>query len=162
MFQAQGMKVRTTDTIQNDRASADSQYNVLIAMLLVLAVIVAVVGGVGLTGSLAISVVERTREIGVLRAIGARSHTISGMFLVEALLQGFLSWAVAVPLAYALGRPLANALGQVMFSADLAYRFSAPAVGIWLAAILAISALASVLPARKAARISVRQSLAYE
>jgi ABC-type lipoprotein release transport system permease subunit len=49
-----------------------------------------------------------------------------------------------------------------MFSADLAYRFDAQAVGIWLAAILTISALASVLPARKAAQISVRQSLAYE
>jgi putative ABC transport system permease protein len=161
-FQAQGMKVRSTDTTQSARESADSQYGILTAMLLVLALIVAIVGGVGLTGSLAISVVERTREIGVLRAIGARSRTISGMFLVEALLQGLLSWAVAVPLAFALGRPLANALGRVMFSADLAYRFDAPAVGIWLGAILAISALASVLPARRAARISVRQSLAYE
>jgi hypothetical protein len=43
-----------------------------------------------------------------------------------------------------------------------AFLFDAQAVGIWLAAIPAISALASVLPARKAARISVRQSLAYE
>jgi putative ABC transport system permease protein len=162
MYQAQGMKVRSSDTIVSERESADSQYGVLIAMLLVLAVIVAVVGGIGLAGSLAISVVERTKEIGVLRAIGARSRTISGMFLVESLLQGVLSWAVAVPLAFTLGRPLADALGQVMFSADLAYRFDAQAVGIWLAAILAISALASVLPARKAARISVRQSLAYE
>jgi putative ABC transport system permease protein len=84
------------------------------------------------------------------------------MFMVEALLQGLLSWAVAVPLAFVLGRPLANALGRVMFSADLAYRFDAQAVGIWLAAILVISALASALPARKAAQISVRQSLAYE
>jgi putative ABC transport system permease protein len=161
-FQAQGMKVRSTDTIQSLRQAADSQYAVLIAMLLVLAVIVAVVGGVGLTGSLAISVVERTREIGVLRAIGARSRTINGMFLTEALLQGVLSWAVAVPVAFLLGRPLANALGRVMFSADLAYRFDASAVGIWLAAILVISALASVLPARRAAQINVRQSLAYE
>jgi putative ABC transport system permease protein len=105
---------------------------------------------------------ERTKEIGVLRAIGARSRTISGMFLVEATLQGLLSWAIAVPLSFALGRPLANALGQVMFSADLAYRYDAQAVGIWLGAVLAIAALAAVLPARNAARISVRQSLAYE
>jgi len=123
---------------------------------------VAAVGGVGLTGSLAISVIERTKEIGVLRAIGARSRTISGMFLIEALLQGVLSWAVAVPLAAAIGGPLANALGQTMFKADLVYRFDFAAVAIWLAAILAISALASILPARHAARISIRQSLAYE
>ena len=159
---ASNMRVRYSETIQKAREAADSQYGILIAMLLALALVVAAVGGVGLTGSLAISVIERTKEIGVLRAIGARSRTISGMFLIEALLQGVLSWAVAVPLAAAIGRPLANALGQTMFKADLVYRFDFAAVAIWLAAILAISALASILPARHAARISIRQSLAYE
>jgi putative ABC transport system permease protein len=162
LFRAQGMEVRSSETIQSARASADSEFSVLTTMLLALALIVALVGGVGLTGSLAISVIERTKEIGVLRAIGARSRTISGMFLLEAVLHGLLSWAVAVPLSFMAGRPLADAMGQTMFSADLVYRYDFRAVAIWLAAILLIAAVASVLPARKAARISVRQSLAYE
>jgi len=156
------MPVRQSETTHSARASADSEFSVLTAMLLALAVIVAVVGGVGLAGSLGISVIERTKEIGVLRAIGARSRTISGMFLLEAGLQGVLSWIVAVPLSFVVGRPLANALGQTMFSADLVYRYDFRAVAIWLAAILVISAVAAVVPARSATRISVRQSLAYE
>jgi len=54
----------------------------------VLAIIVAVVGGIALMGALSISVVERTKEIGVLRAVGARSGTITGMFVMEGLVQG--------------------------------------------------------------------------
>ena len=91
-------------------------------MLLALAVIVAVVGGIGLMGALSISVVERTKEIGVLRAVGARSRTIMGMFVMEGVLQGLFSWIMAVPLSFALGSYMAKTLGQVMFSANLDYR----------------------------------------
>ena len=130
-------------------------------MLLALAVIVALVGGIGLMGSLSISVVERTREIGVMRAIGARSRTIMGMFLMEGILQGLLSWLLAGLLSFSLFRPLANALGQAMFGANLDYQYNAGAVVTWLVIILIISTLASILPARNAAQVSVRESLAY-
>jgi putative ABC transport system permease protein len=119
------------------------------------------VGGISLMGALSIGVVERTREIGVMRAIGARSRTIMGMFVMEGVLQGLLSWILAVPLSFLLARPLSNALGQVMFGANLDYRYNFSAVFVWLVIILMISILASILPARNATQISVRQSLAY-
>jgi putative ABC transport system permease protein len=131
-------------------------------MLMSLAVIVAIVGGIGLMGSLSISVVERTKEIGVMRAIGARSATIMGMFVMEGILQGVFSWGVALPISFMLGQPLANALGQTMFSASLDYRYNSQAVTAWLVLIVIISTLASILPARNATRISVRDSLAYQ
>jgi putative ABC transport system permease protein len=133
----------------------------VITLLLALAVIVALVGGIGLMGSLSISVVERTREIGVMRAVGARSRVMLGMFLMEGVLQGVLSWAIVAPLSFALGKPLANALGQAMFSANLDYQYNLRAVMVWLVIILVISSLASILPARNATRISVRESLVY-
>jgi len=138
-----------------------SQFSIMTTMLLALAIIVAVVGGISLMGTLSLGVVERTREIGVMRAIGARSRTIMGMFVMEGILQGLLSWLLAVPLSFALARLLANALGQVMFDANLDYQYDYPAVLIWLGIILVISTLASILPARNATQISVRESLAY-
>jgi putative ABC transport system permease protein len=143
------------------RQQALSQFAITINMLMFLAVVVAVVGGIGLMGSLSISVVERTREIGVMRAIGARSATIMGMFVMEGVLQGVFSWLIAVPFSFLAGRPLANALGQTMFEANLDYQYNYQAVVIWLVVILVISTLASILPARSATRISVRDSLAY-
>lgn len=163
MFESRNMTVQLqgTGTTFKDRQFADSQYAININMLLMLAIIVAVVGGIGLMGALSISVVERTREIGVMRAIGARSRSIMGMFVMEGVLQGLFSWAVAVPLSYLIGYPVARQLGQTMLDIDLDYSYNYTAVLIWLGVILVIAALAAIVPARSATRISVRESLAY-
>jgi putative ABC transport system permease protein len=83
------------------------------------------------------------------------------MFILEGVLQGILSWLAALPLSLLFSQPLADALGHAMFGATLDYQYNWPAVGFWLGIILVVSILASILPARSAARISVRDSLAY-
>jgi putative ABC transport system permease protein len=161
LYDGRKMDVASSETVYEIRRNAQDQFSTVVTMLMALAVIVAVVGGIGLMGALSISVVERTKEIGVLRAIGARSRTILGMFVMEGVLQGLMSWVLAVPLSLILGQPAANAMGQVMFQTDLSYQYDLAAVGIWLVIILIISTLASILPAHSATRVSVRQSLAY-
>ena len=161
VYAGHNINVFFSQTIHETRQQAESQFSITTSMLMFLAIIVALVGGIGLMGSLSISVVERTREIGVMRAIGARSATIIGMFVMEGVLQGVLSWAISVPISFVLGNPLANALGQTMFEANLDYQYNIGAVAIWLVVILIISTLASVLPARNATQIKVRDSLAY-
>ena len=162
LYEGRNVDVFYSSTVYEDKRAADSQFDITITMLLALAVIVALVGGIGLMGSLSISVVERTREIGVMRAIGARTGAVVGMFMMEGILQGLLSWAIAAPLSFILGKPMANALGQAIFETNLDYRYSFEAVAIWLIVTLVISTLASILPARNATLISVRESLAYE
>jgi putative ABC transport system permease protein len=162
-FQDEGMAVDfyTTSVKLEERAYVDNQFGTVVSMLLGLAMLVATVGGIGLMGSLGISVVERRREIGVMRAVGAPSRTIMALFVMEGVLQGVMSWLVAVPLSFVLAQPLARALGQTMIEVDLDYAFNFPFVLVWLGAVLGISILASVLPARDATRVSVRESLAY-
>jgi putative ABC transport system permease protein len=143
------------------RSNVDSQFSIIISMLLLLAVLMGLVGGIGLMGTLSISVVERTREIGVMRAIGAKTLTILGMFMMEGVLQGLMSWVFVIPISFVLGKPMANALGMALFDATLDYQYNYSAVLVWLAIILVISTLASILPARNATLISVRDSLAY-
>jgi putative ABC transport system permease protein len=153
--------VFVSGTTPEDRAFAANQFDITLNMMLALAVIVAVVGGISLMGALSISVVERTREIGVMRAIGARSRTILGMFVMEGVLQGMLSWLIAVPISFVLAQPLSSALGQAMFEANLDFQYNFGAVLIWLLMMVVISTLASIVPARSATLISVRESLAY-
>ena len=62
-----------------------------------MAVVIGAVGSIALSGALALSVMERRREIGVMRAIGASSWTIFRLFIGEGLILGWLSWLVALP-----------------------------------------------------------------
>jgi putative ABC transport system permease protein len=148
-------------TLHKIKHDAHNEFAVIINMLLFLAVVMALVGGIGLMGALSINVVERTREIGVLRAVGAKSSIIVGMFVMEGVLQGLLSWLLVIPISLVVSRPIANSLGKIMFQATLDYQYNFQAVLIWLVIILIISALASILPAQRATQISVRESLAY-
>ncbi len=160
-FEANNMKLGYSQTEIALKRLGASQFNIFVVMLLALAVIVAVVGGIGLMGALSISVVERTKEIGVLRAVGARSRTIMGMFVLEGVLQGVLSGALSVLVSVVSARALASAMGHAVFNIDLSYQYNSSGVIAWLIIVLIISTLASVLPARNATRISVRDSLAY-
>jgi putative ABC transport system permease protein len=162
LYVDRNMEVLFSTTNLTDRANADAQFSMVTSMLLGLAVIMAGVGGIGLTGSLSISVVERTREVGVMRAIGARSLTIMGMFVMEGVLQGVFSWLAAVPFSFLVAGPAAKALGQTMFSANLDFAYNFGAVWVWFIIIVVVSILASVLPAINATRISVRDSLSYQ
>jgi putative ABC transport system permease protein len=110
---------------------------------------------------LGISVVERTREIGVLRSIGARSATIMRLLIMEGVLQGLISFLIATPLAFILAQPLARSLGRTMLEVDLDFAFHYASVGIWLFSIIVIAILASIAPAKRATQISVREALTY-
>lgn len=162
-FESDGLDIDfyTTSGKLEARDFANNQFNTIVNLLLNLAVLVANVGGLGLMGALGISVMERTREIGVMRAIGGKSFAIGSLFVMEGLLQGLLSFFLSVPAAYLLAQPLARLLGQTMIEIDLDYAFNFPAVGIWLGGVLVLAVLFSLWPARNATRISVRESLAY-
>ncbi len=151
----------TTTARLEERVYADNQFNSITSMLLSLAMLTGMVGGIGLAGSLGISVVERTREIGVLRSIGAQSHNIMTMFIMEGVLQGLISFLIATPLAFILAQPMARTLGQTMLEVDLDFAFNYPAVGVWLVTVLVISIVASISPSRRATRISVHEVLSY-
>jgi putative ABC transport system permease protein len=160
-FESHNIKVSGSQTQADQRTTNEWQFSTVTYMLLALSIIVAIVGAIALMGALSIGVIERTKEIGVLRAIGARSRTILGIFVMEGVLQGLISWMIAVPLSILVSPGVASGMGHLMFGATLDYRYNWVAVFVWLGLVIAISILASVLPARGATRISVRDSLAY-
>jgi putative ABC transport system permease protein len=161
VFERHSLEVSGSQTQMDLRATNEWQFSIVTSMLLALSIILAVVGAVSLMGVISIGVIERTKEIGVLRAIGARSFTILSIFVMEGVLQGLLSWLIAVPISLLISPGAANVMGHAMFGATLSYQYNWLAVWIWLAIVIAISVLASILPARGATRISVRDSLAY-
>lgn len=162
VLEANNIKIDAITRMPVERNTSEVSFSYVTWMLMTLACIVALVGGIGLMGAMWIGVIERTKEIGILRAIGAVSPIITRMFILEGIVQGFLSWLIAVPLSALLTPVMAEALGRVLFGGRLSFSYNLPATLIWLAIVLTISILASLIPARNAAGINVRQSLSYE
>lgn len=157
-----GVGISTVTTLQNERAEAEVVFDVIVSLLLVMAVLLALVGGLGLMGTMSINVLERTREIGVLRAIGASNRGVAQVFILEGIAIGLLSWLMGSFLAIPMSHGLNQALGEAMLGASLSYSYSLPGLWLWLVIVIFLSALASFLPARNASRLTVREVLAYE
>jgi putative ABC transport system permease protein len=136
--------------------------NVLTFFLLIMASLIAIVGSIGLMGTMSMNVLERTREIGVIRAIGASNWAVMNMVMVEGVLIGMMSWFFGTLLAFPISTLMSNAINLSLFGAAADFTFTPTGVVIWLAAVLVLSALASVLPARNAVRLTIREVLSYE
>ena len=155
------MEIGYTALAIEDRQQASAQFGVLTQVLLVMTILMAVVGSIGLSGTLSINVIERRREIGVMRAVGASSRDVGFVFTGEGLMLGIASWVLAVPIGIAASPVFVKVLGDVIdFPAE--YYPGADGVLLWLGIVIVLSIIASWMPARRATRISVRESLAYE
>jgi putative ABC transport system permease protein len=161
-FKQVGIPVSQSLTNQEEIGAMVGQFDFIIGFMLFMSVLLAVVGGLGLTSTMSLNILERTREIGVMRAIGSSNGSVRGIVIVEGILIGLISWALAVPLGIPVSLGFSALIGQAFFERPMQLSYSIPGVFIWLAIALVISTLASLVPARRAVRISVREALAYE
>jgi putative ABC transport system permease protein len=157
-----GIKVNQSITKNVLASSWAGQFDFLIAFLMAMAAMTALIGGLGLAGMMSLNVMERTREIGVMRSIGASNSMVSGVVVTEGLLIGVISWILSVPLSVPMSLLFNNLLGDAFFEEPLAFIFSASGLVIWLVIVAVISVVASLLPAYRATKMSVRETLAYE
>jgi putative ABC transport system permease protein len=108
------------------------------------------------------NVLERTREIGVMRAIGASDGAVLQIVIVEGVIIGLISWFLGASLAFPVGALLANTVGLVLFQTALPYVFSGGGLATWLGIVVVLAVVASFLPAWRASRLTVREVLAYQ
>jgi putative ABC transport system permease protein len=137
-------------------------FDILTYLMLTMTALAAAVGSIGLMTTMTTSVVERRREIGVMRAVGASSPAVAGIFVGEGTLLGILIWLLAVPLSYPAARAISDGVGYPFMGAPLDFRYSTGGGAIWLAIVVPLSMLASLWPALQATRVSVQEMLAYE
>jgi putative ABC transport system permease protein len=135
--------------------------NMVIGFIVLIAFISVVVSAVNTANTMITSVLERVKEIGIIKSIGARNSTVFGIFLFESGFLGLIAGVVGVLLGWG-----ASALGGKIL-ADLGWGFLAPAFPIELfvgliAFATVTGAVSGVVPAMKASKINIVDALRYE
>jgi putative ABC transport system permease protein len=157
-----GFVITTGQLMLEQRAVIEDHLLMVAGFLGIMAKLIIVVGGLGLASTMSIGVLERTREIGVLRAIGAPHRAIFSMIQVEGLVIAVLSWLAAIPLSIPMSVILAQAFARVMIPVPIEYVPELSGVLIWLAIVVGVSVVACAWPALRAMRVTAARALAYE
>lgn len=157
-----GIEVTRSTTTTQSRLAAEARIASVVTLLIVMACLIAAVGALGLASTMGINVMERTREIGILRSLGATNGVIRRMVILESVAIGLVSLGFGLALAAPLTLLLGEALGMELFLRPLDFVFAPGGVYMWSAGVLALSVIASLLPARTASRQTIRDTLAYE
>jgi putative ABC transport system permease protein len=161
-LRGRGFKVSGLQTGAETRKQSAQMVNILVVFLLAMALLTAVVGSIGLTGTMGMNVLERTREIGVMRAIGAVDFAIMKSVVFEGALIGLISWGAALLVSFPISFLLLKIITEAMIKTPIPLAFTLEGIIIWLGVVLGLSMFASLLPARNAARLTIREVLAYE
>jgi putative ABC transport system permease protein len=157
-----GFKVRVAQAGSASLDVAVESLDILVTFLLIMAILTAIVGSMGLTGTMGMNVLERTREIGITRAIGADDRAVMRTVIAEGVVIGMISFGLAIILSIPFTYGLSYIVSLAVFQTPIAVVFTYMGYAIWLGLVLVLSAVASVLPARNAARLTIREVLAYE
>lgn len=135
---------------------------IVFTTLAVVAFLVLVVSAIGMASAMGIAILERTREIGVMRAIGATPKGIYRLFVAEGMIVSAAGIAFGLLLSWPLSAAASKFFGTLMLDLSLQCSFSPTGFVVTLVATLAFGWLASRLPARKAVAVSTREALSYE
>jgi putative ABC transport system permease protein len=161
-FRDEGFKVRKAESGLASLDSALESLDILVAFLLIMAVLTAIVGAMGLTGTMGMNVLERTREIGIMRAIGADDRAVMRTIIAEGFVIGTISFILAIGVSIPFTYGLSYIVSLAVFETPIDVVFTYLGYAIWFGLVLLLSMLGSILPARNAARLTIREVLAYE
>lgn len=160
-LEAEGIRIKVGwSEARLDSAQSGHVY-LLVFALIVTSVLMGAVGGLGLLSAMGTSVTERTREFGIMRAIGGRSSTVLRNVVAEGVFIGAMSWCIAVPLSLPLSIGIGHLVGTLAFFWPLSFVLSPAALALWLMVSLPGAAAASAYPAWKASRFTIRETLNY-
>jgi putative ABC transport system permease protein len=162
LLEGRGIQIAEVEAGLSTSQTAADGFTILTAFLLFMAILAAIVGSIGLAGTMSINVMERTREIGIMRAIGSSNGVLMQMVIVEGYLIGMISFAFGSLLAFPISNLMSNSISLALFGASTKITYTPTGFFIWFLLVSALAIGASVLPARKAANLTIREVLAYE
>jgi putative ABC transport system permease protein len=161
-LEREGVRATSSTSPADRRKGFDEHMLMIYVFLVVMSAILAAVSGLGLMTTMGLNVLERRREMGVLRAIGAAPRTVWLIVVAESMATALLSFALAALVAWPFSRSLTGLLAGGLFRTRIDFRFEPGGLVAWLAVSVLLATLASLLPAWHASRGPVRDAIGYE
>lgn len=161
-LEADGIRVLSKLTNAQQRQQTGTLFSIIVTLLMIMAFLMVLVGGLSLSGTMSLNVIERINEIGIMRAVGAGTSDVLQIFILEGLLIGILSWLGGLLLAIPTGYFLSYLVGVQFLNTPLTYAFSLGGMFIWLSLVIVLSIIATYLPSIQASSMSIRDVLMYE
>jgi putative ABC transport system permease protein len=156
-----GIGVEGAESIGEQEDSIKEHQGPIALVLVAGAIAMGIVGGIGLASTMGANILERTREFGVMHAIGARPAAVRRIVVAEGVFTAIASWLLAIIPALGLTAIMGSVVGNTFMSAPLPFRISALGVGIWSVIVVLGAVLATDAAATRASRLTVREALAY-
>ncbi|MDH3293765.1 MAG: ABC transporter permease [Acidimicrobiia bacterium] len=159
-FAAAGNSV-TVDVRYQDMAAAAAEDRVVVGVIQMLGLPIVAIGMIGLVSTMTTNVLERTREIGILRALGARARHVRQVFRAEGVALAAAGWLMGIPVGYVLARVIVWLFGRAMHTSfSLVFPPWLPLVA--LAGVIIVARLTLRPPLRRAVRMRPGEALRYE
>lgn len=154
------IRIANIATASEGREALEDHLMIIVGLLMIMAILICVVGGLGLVEAMSITVLERRRELGVMRAIGASTGNIVQILTVEGVAIAVLSWGFAAGLSVPMTLIVENVAGNLFLQTPLPTTFYSLGALIWLIIVVVLSAAASAIPALETTESPVHQALA--
>jgi putative ABC transport system permease protein len=161
-FAEAGIFIADNSDIRTLREAFVDHLKVIVNFLSVTALLAIFVGGLAIASAIGISIAERRREIGTMRAIGAGRSAIIRLVMVEVAIMGCFSWILAVLFSYPVAKFAGNEFGRIFLHSDLMTTVSLHGAVFWLLLSLTTAFASALIPAMRAAKAPLRDTLAYE
>jgi putative ABC transport system permease protein len=161
-LKTEGIRVADITTGSHLTDLSGQGFSILTGFLLFLAILVALVGSIGLAGTMSMNVMERTREIGILRSVGASNRILMRIVLVEGMTIGMISYVIGALASFPIAKILSDSINYALFDAPSTFGVSYLGFVIWFGLVVVLSFVASIIPALKASRLTIREVLSYE
>lgn len=161
-FEQQGIEISSITTPQGSIQAVIDHFEIIFRLIVLLTVFLGLISVNGIFSSMATSLLERTREIGILKAIGASRAMLLRIIVAEGIIMGLVGWLIAALAALPMSRVIAYQMGEVLLGTPLPLVLSPMGFLASLVLVPAVSALACLLPAVRCANRPVRDSLVYE